>query len=147
MLRSMRLRGHERLFLSALLFVIAFWACSFAEGVAAQGPSGAGLLPGAPAAGGGATNPPDANRIDAIIAELEDPAARQQLIEKLRLLQQAQQPDAAQHGGQAAETPVAVLQTATSTVLETTLQCRDDLPDLAGIAATYPDVGAYDQAL
>ncbi|MCB1741407.1 MAG: mechanosensitive ion channel [Gammaproteobacteria bacterium] len=118
MLRSMRLRGHERLFLSALLFVIAFWACSFAEGVAAQGPSGAGLLPGAPAAGGGATNPPDANRIDAIIAELEDPAARQQLIEKLRLLQQAQQPDAAQHGGQAAETPVAVLQTATSTVLE-----------------------------
>ncbi|MCB9563949.1 MAG: hypothetical protein H6708_26430 [Kofleriaceae bacterium] len=40
-----------------------------------------------------------------------------------------------------------IVDAATSTVLETTLQCRDDLPDLAGIAATYPDVGAYDQAL
>jgi hypothetical protein len=36
---------------------------------------------------------------------------------------------------------------ATSTILETTLQCRADLPDLATIADPYPDVAEYDEEL
>jgi hypothetical protein len=40
----------------------------------------------------------------------------------------------------------AIVDHATSTVLETALQCRDDLPDLSGIADAYPDVGVYQAA-
>lgn len=36
---------------------------------------------------------------------------------------------------------------ATTTVLESTLQCRADLPPLSSIEASYPDVGAYDESI
>jgi pimeloyl-ACP methyl ester carboxylesterase len=35
---------------------------------------------------------------------------------------------------------------ATSTVLESALQCRDDLPELSDIVNAYPDVAEYDEA-
>ena len=39
-----------------------------------------------------------------------------------------------------------IVEHATTTVLETVLQCRDDLPPLAEIGSAYPDVGAFDEA-
>lgn len=44
-------------------------------------------------------------------------------------------------------TAAAIINDATSTVLETTLQCRDGLPDLSELRTRYPDVDLYEESL
>jgi dienelactone hydrolase len=44
-------------------------------------------------------------------------------------------------------TAAAIVNDATSTVLETTLQCRDGLPDLSELRTRYPDVDLYEESL